>query len=177
MKNKALQARLSDEISEFLQQQKSLLLASKTEQDEPYASYSPYALGDECLYILISDIAVHAQNLAKNPNASILVIEDEATAERIYARVRLNYTVNAKELAFDSADWQQGIQALQSRHGDIVENLSQLSDFHLFKLAPQGGRYVKGFGKAYSLAAGSLAQEVNSHLTDGHTPRSQAMAS
>ncbi|WP_237701181.1 MULTISPECIES: hypothetical protein [Methylophaga] len=74
-------------------------------------------------------------------------------------------------LPVDSADWDVGIQCLTDRHGDRIQNLSQLSDFKLFKLNPIGGRYVKGFGKAYQIDGGSLAGEGLSHLRDGHKKR------
>ncbi|THF70014.1 MAG: heme utilization protein HutZ, partial [Methylophaga nitratireducenticrescens] len=38
-------------------------------------------------------------------------------------------------------------------------------------LKPKGGRYVKGFGKAYQIDGGTLAGENLQHLRDGHTKR------
>lgn len=166
-----MQQRLGDEINTFLHSRKSLQLASITEKGTPYASYAPFAIGDECLYILISDIAVHALNLAANPAASVLIIEDEREAEKLFARIRVNYHVEAEQQLIDSEGWKTGLHALNERHGNIVINLSQLTDFRLFKLSPKGGRYVKNFGKAYALASGSLSEEVLSHMTDGHTKR------
>lgn len=173
MKNKAMQQRLGDEINEFLHKRKSLQLASMTVEGTPYASYAPFAIGDECLYVLISDIAVHAINLAKNPKASVLIIEDENEAEKLFARIRVNYHVEAEQQEVDSEGWKTGVNALIERHGEIVENLSQLSDFHLFKLNPKGGRYVKNFGRAFALAEGTLSSEVLNHMTDGHKKREE----
>ena len=171
MKNKAMQQRLGNEINDFLRSRKSLQLATMTKEGRPYASYAPFAIGDECLYVLISDIAVHALNLAANPKASVLIIEDESEAEKLFARIRVNYHVEAEQQPVNSDDWVLGVNALQERHGDIVENLSQLYDFRLFKLSPKGGRYVKNFGRAFALAQGSLSSEVLNHMTDGHTKR------
>ncbi len=171
MKNHALKKRLGEEINDFLHSRKTLQLASLTTDGMPYASYTPFAIGEEYLYVFVSDIGVHALNLAANPRASILIVEDENQAERIYARVRVNYFVDAEQIENQSEAWKKGIQALHERHGDIVSELSLLGDFRLFKLHPKGGRYVKNYGRAYQLAEGSLSKEVMAHMQDGHPSR------
>ncbi|WP_417542532.1 HugZ family pyridoxamine 5'-phosphate oxidase [Methylophaga thalassica] len=171
MNNKGLEAQISQEIMAMVNSRKSLLLSSLTEENEPYASYAPFAVGEGCLYVLISEIAVHAKNLQHHPRASVLIIEDEDTAAELFARLRVQYSVTAELLAVDSPEWNSGIACLTSRHGERVKSLSQLSDFKLFRLNPMGGRYVKGFGKAYQIDGGSLSGEGLSHLREGHKKR------
>ena len=98
MKNTAMQTRLSEEVINLVHARKSLLLATVCEDGSPYASYAPFAIGEQCLYILISDIAVHALNLAREPRASVLVIEDEDNCEELFARIRVNYRVVAEQI-------------------------------------------------------------------------------
>lgn len=174
MKNKAMEVRLSQEVMDFLHSRRSLQLSSLTTEGAPYASYAPFAIGDECLYVLLSEIAVHAVNLKENPQASVLVIEDEDSAEELFARIRVNYSVRAELLEYGSDAFAQGLERLVERHGQRPANLSELSDFRMFRLVPLGGRYVKGFGKAYNLAGESLAGEVLTHMRDGHKPRPAA---
>lgn len=174
MKNQKMQQRLSEEVIEFIHSRKSLQLSTVTQTGEPYASYAPFALDEECLYVLLSEIAVHATNLLHTPKASVLIIQDEDSAEELFARVRVNYSVNAEMIEAGSERWRDGIAILADRHGERINNLSQLSDFKLFKLTPKGGRFVKGFGRAYTLAGDSLAGEVVNHMTDGHKKRSAA---
>lgn len=174
MKNKTMETRLNEEVMAFIGSRKSLQLASLTGEGTPYASYAPFAIGDDCLYVLISEIAVHATNLLHNPAASVLIIEDEDTAGELFARLRVNYTVEAQHIAVDSPEWQPAIDILSARHGERIVNLSQLSDFRLFRLVPTAGRFVKDFGRAYSLAGRSLAGEVVNHMRDGHTKRGAA---
>lgn len=174
MKNKVLEARLTDEVMDFIRSRKTLLMSSVQADGSPYASYAPFAIGDNCLYLLISEIAVHASNLQHNPKASVLIIEDEDSCQEIFARLRVNYSVHAELVAVDSAGWVTGIDTLVARHGSRITNLSQLADFKLFKLTPQGGRYVKDFGRAYTLAGNTLAGEAIDHLRDGHKPRDVA---
>ncbi|BFM10574.1 heme utilization protein HutZ [Simiduia litorea] len=174
MKNVKLEAKLSDEVMAFIACRKSLHLASVDQAGEPYASYAPFAIGDNCLYILISDIAVHAVNLRLNPIASVLIVEDEDSAGELFARIRVNYKVSAQLLAVDTPEWTAGIDSLVARHGSRSQSLSELADFKLFKLVPKSGRYVKGFGRAYQLAGESLAGESIDHLQDGHQKRDVA---
>lgn len=171
MKNTAMAERLGDEILQFIDSRKSLMLSSIREDGSPYASYAPFAVGDNCLYVLLSEIAVHAINLQQHPKAAVLIIEDEDGARELFARLRVNYTVDAEMIEVDTAEWQQGIATLSQRHGDRIIKLSELKDFKLFRLLPTGGRYVKDFGRAYSLAEGSLADEGINHLRDGHQQR------
>lgn len=171
MKNERLEQKLKDEIIGFLDSRKSLLISSITENGKPYASYAPFAIGDDCIYVMLSEIAVHATNLQINPVASVLIIEDEDTASELFARKRVNYSMSAECIQLKDERWNGGVQILAERHGERINNLSELQDFKLFKLNPTGGRYVKGFGRAYTLAGGSLAGDQVVHMRDGHKKR------
>ena len=176
MKNKALESRLSDELKDFLHSRKTLHLSSLDQNGHPYASYAPFAIGDDCLYVLLSDIAVHGINLKNNPKAAVLIVEDEAQAQTVFARVRVNYQVSAMQIPHDAgADYERAIDCLYQRQGERIYNLSKMSDFNVFKLIPLGGRYVKDFGRAYTIAGRSLTGESLEHLSDGHKPREEGV--
>lgn len=174
MKNKILETRLNQEVLDFIHGRKSLQLATLAPDGLPYASYAPFAVGDECLYVLLSDIALHAVNLRQNPLASVLVIEDEDSADELFARKRVNYAVRAELLDYDSAGWHSAMDCLAERHGERPRNLGKHADFKMFRLRPLRGRYVKGFGKAYDLEGETLAGEAVHHLRDGHQERTNA---
>ncbi|NRB38843.1 MAG: pyridoxamine 5'-phosphate oxidase family protein [Pseudomonadales bacterium] len=171
MKNTAMQGRLEEEILEFVNSRLTLQLASITEEGEPFASYAPFAIGEDCLYVQLSDIAIHAKNLNHNRQASVLVVEDEGSSGELFARIRVNYQMSAEAIVAGSDAWEKGIAALEARLGERARNLSELSDFYLFKLVPIRGRYVKGFGKAYSFIGESLTGTAMDHLTVGHKKR------
>lgn len=174
MKNLAMQAKLQEEIIGFIRSRYTLQLATRSVSGDPYASYAPFALGDECFYVLLSEIAIHGVNLQTYSSASVLLIEDEDSARERFARVRLNYQVGATLLKPESPGWQQGIGLLEARHGDRVGRLAMLDDFKLFRLQPQSGRYVKDFGKAYALKGESLCGAELEHLREGHRKREVA---
>jgi putative heme iron utilization protein len=168
MNNKTLEKKLNSEIQNHLESRKTLFLSSLDEKGFPYASYAPFAFSGDDIFVLLSEIAVHGHNLALNPKASVMIIEDEDSAEQLFARIRVSYQVTATHIHDSKVEWQRGLDILTARHGDRIQKLSQLSDFKLFQLRPSGGRYVKGFGKAYSIAAGSLLNSDLQALTGGH---------
>lgn len=171
MKNSALEKKIRDEMMTMILNNKSLHLASIDGEGHPYASYAPFATDEESFYVLLSEIAVHGINLQHNPRASILIIEDEKSAPELFARVRINYSVKARPIEYDSDEWKKGIATLATRHGERIGSLSQLNDFRLFRLSPVSGRYVKGFGKAYSFSGGGFFGETLDHMRDGHRQR------
>ena len=168
------ETRLGKEIMTFIEARKSLHISSLQADGTPYASYAPFAIGDNCLYVLLSDIALHAVNLQHHPVASILLIEDEESAGELFARLRINYRVEACLVERESPEWAHGIATMVERLGERVQGLSELDDFRLFRLEPRGGRYVKGFGRAYTIGGHTLSGEELSHLRGGHRKRSVA---
>ena len=176
MKNKAMETRLNAEIKAFIDTRRSLQLATLGEDGMPYASYAPFAYDEDSLYVILSDIAVHGLNLIGEPHASVLIIEDEDSAAELFARRRVGYQIVAEELPVGAPEWHCGVECLEARHGERPRQLSQLADFRVFRLSPRSGRYVKGFGKAYTLAGGRLAQTAVDPFRDGHRPRREQAA-
>lgn len=85
VKQERLQSRLGPEIKEFREACLTLQLATVDINGKPNVSYAPFALLDDGYYVLISQIAKHARNLLENPQVSLMMIEDEATAKTLYA--------------------------------------------------------------------------------------------
>lgn len=174
MNSEIRQQRIQQEIQTFIQSRKSLQLATMNEDKTPYASYAPFALGDECLYVLLSEIAVHAKNLQHSPNASVLIIQDEDNSDELFARLRVHYSVQAEQLELNSEDGIVGINMLAARHGERINVLSELSDFKLFKLTPESGLFIKGFGRAFQINGHSLTGSSVDHMRDNHKKRTAA---
>ena len=171
MNNKALQARINKEILLFLGSRKSLHLATIGSDGLPLASYAPFAVDEGSLCVVLSDIAVHGLNLKARPAASVLIIEDEDTATELFARKRLAYHVTAQAPQPGNIDWEKAVDALEHAHGKRPRQLSELEDFQVFRLTPSSGRFVTGFGRAYSLEGKSLTRSRINHLQIGHRSR------
>ncbi|CAM3087199.1 heme utilization protein HutZ [Vibrio rarus] len=166
VKQQRLQGRLGPEVQAFRDACQSLQLATITKEGLPHVSYTPFAFDQAGYYILVSDLAVHGQNLKLNKNVSIMMVEDEGDAKSIHARKRLTFDTTAEHIAKESDQGAAGVAALFARFGDMVKNLAQLGDFHLYKLTPSNGRYVKGFGQAFNVSGNDLVDFL--HLSEGH---------
>ncbi|MEZ8140422.1 heme utilization protein HutZ [Enterovibrio norvegicus FF-33] len=165
-KAERLQNRLGPEIQAFRDARKTLQLGTVDKDGKPHTSYAPFAFSEKGYYILVSDLATHGQNLKNSKAVSIMMIEDEGEARSIFARRRLSFDTNAELIERESDHWKQGVDVMQTRLGEMIDNLSQLGDFRLYRLNPVIGRYVKGFGQAFDVTGEDLLSVV--HLDEGH---------
>lgn len=164
-------SKISNALESFITERQTLHLSTITPEGMPFASYAPYAVGEQCFYVLLSDLAKHSINLEHHARGSVLLIADESEAKELFALERVNYSVDAQMLEFGSDDWATGIDCLAGRFGKRIHDLSSLSDFKLFKLSPTEGRYVRGFAKAYQLTGAGFFGEELVHMRDGHGHR------
>lgn len=167
-KQERLQGRLEPEIREFRDGAKTLVLATVDASGNPNVSYAPFALLKDGYYILISEMARHTKNLLENPKISLMMVEDEQDCRTLFARKRLTFEAKPQHVSRDTPEWQAGIDALHGRFNETVLGLSQLADFHLYRLVPIKGLFVKGFGQAFAVSGDDLIDVL--HLTDGHRP-------
>ena len=142
----------SKRYHELLASQQTLLLSTASANDVPDISYAPFVRDNAGLfYIYVSDMACHTANLLNNPQASILFIRPESETPNLFARERAVLSCSVKEIIRDNEIYTDRIQALQDKFGEVVNLLRSLSDFHLFALSPESGRYIVGFGRAFTI--------------------------
>jgi putative heme iron utilization protein len=115
----------------------------------PYASLVTLATdASGAPTLLISSLARHTANLAKDPRASIMVEETEGLADPLQgARVTLYGTV---ERTKDEAVRRRFL----ARHPKAF--YAEFSDFGIFRLAIEGAHYYSGFGRSFELTADEL---------------------
>jgi len=143
---------LTQRYQELMASQQTLLLSTASANGVPDISYAPFVRDDAgVFYIYVSEMACHTVNLLNNPQASILFIRPESESPNLFARERAVLSCSVSEIIRDDAIYADRIQALQDKFGEVVSVLRSLSDFHLFALRPENGRYVIGFGRAFSI--------------------------
>lgn len=146
----------------FPQQFGSIILGTVSADGSPQASYAPCIVDDSRnIYIFVSGLSAHTQNLSTTGKASILFIEDEAKTPQIFARKRLSYNCSGSLLARGSEQWDAIAQQFADRFGNIVEVMIGLPDFRIFQLSPHSGRFVVGFGAAYDIDPNDLNQLIH----------------
>lgn len=131
-------------LDHFTDEFKSVSIASLTQEGTPYISYAPFVKHNNNYYIIISKMAKHYHNLLENPDASIMLIEDESIASSIFFRKRLSYEVTAQFEAVNPSV----VDALRNRHGHMIDQLLTL-DFFIVKMIIKKGLLILGPGKAF----------------------------
>lgn len=146
----------------FPSQKQSLMLSTVNLEGTPNASYTPFVM-DEArnLYIYVSGLSAHTQNLHNTGKASVLLIDDESETQQIFARRRLTYDCSAQPLEPGSPECDRIADQFEARFGNIIQMFRQLADFQIFKLTPYGGRFVVGFGAAYEIDPDDLSQLIH----------------
>jgi putative heme iron utilization protein len=139
----------------------SVMLSTVNSDGAPHASYAPYIMDDAYrLYIFTSGLSAHTQNLLKRQQASVLIIEDEASCQQVFARQRITYDCQAEVIERHSAPWEDRANAFEQRFGEIIQMLRPLGDFQIFRLTPYAGRFIMGFGAAYEVNSADLSQLI-----------------
>lgn len=152
-------ASISDEVLRFRAGFRSVVIATANAAGVPEASYAPYVTGgDGHFFICVSALARHTRNLEQTGKADLLFIQDETAAANLFARMRLSYACRAVPVGRDTEVWAEVMGRFEEDFGGITAVLRTLADFHVFRLMPLSGRYVRGFGQAYVLEGPSLSE-------------------
>lgn len=121
----------------------TLSTLSRKQPGFPFGSLMPYALdGAARPLFLISNMAMHTQNLRADPRASLLVVQ-AAPDEDPLAAARA--TVVGNILPVPEADLSQVRELYLARH-ENSRYWVDFTDFHFFRLEPVDLYYVGGFG-------------------------------
>lgn len=146
------------EFDDFPNRFKTLLLATVSQSGRPNASYAAYVELDGDYYIYISELAAHTGNLQSTNSASVLFIENETDAGHLFGRRRITYDMVADTIPRDGVRFQMIVDQFSARFGSIMDNLRNLTDFHLFRLHPTQATYVAGFARAYTIGGEEMDQ-------------------
>jgi putative heme iron utilization protein len=137
---------------ELIASQQTLILSTASASGAPDISYAPFVREHTGLfYIYVSELASHTANLLNNPRASIMFIRPESESTNLFARERAVFSCRVMEIARDDEIYTIRLNTMQDKFGEVVGLLRSLSDFHLFALRPESGRYVAGFGRAFTI--------------------------
>ena len=79
-----------------------------------------------------------------------MFIENESEALNIYTRRRLIIQCNAREHGRTDTYWASLLPLFRERFGETIAVIEALADFVLMELQPVNGRWITGFGQAFS---------------------------
>lgn len=166
--------RARDAVVQLRAHVKTILLGTSGAEGEPDCSVAPWTgLDDGVLLTYVSELSAHTKNMRATGKASVLLIEDEASAAHLLARRRLTLRCEAQFLERGAPEFAPAMAAMKEKYGPVMQHLESMTDFHLVRLTPLAARLVAGFGQAYD--ADPAAWDQLRHVSGGgHGHRSEA---
>jgi putative heme iron utilization protein len=149
--------RLASALRELLRAQRVATLACLDGQNHPALSMVPFACctQERCLVIHVSALAAHTRYMMDRPDVGLMVCEAEVAGQPVHALQRVSIQGLAEPLRRDSAAWLACRAAYLARFEE-ARPMTELGDFSFFKITPQSGRHIAGFGAARSVDADEL---------------------
>ena len=148
--------RLSDNATlarRLVEEARSAALATLDESGAPFASYVTVArAADGSPLLLLSRLALHTQNLARDPRAALLFVREPQAGEESMTAARL--TVSGRMIGESAPDCRQ---SFLTRHPDAAR-YADFPDFSLYRLHVAGGHLVAGFGRIVALSRKDLVE-------------------
>ena len=130
----------------------TLVLGTAAADGTPDVSVAAALLDvDGAFVIYISGLAAHTRHLRVNPRASVLLTAVEISACNAFARPRLTFACAAEPVARDGEKHGAYVAAFREKFGATIDVLATLPDFQFYRLQPQSGRVVVGFGAAFNV--------------------------
>ncbi len=130
----------------------TVILGTAAADGTPDASVAAALLdSDGAFVIYVSGLAAHTRHLRVNPRTSVLLLTAENSAGNAFARPRLTFTCTAQPVPRDEEKYSVYVAAFREKFGATIDVLATLPDFQFFRLRPQSGRVVAGFGAAFNV--------------------------
>ena len=149
-------------LAELRSSRRSVQLATLDATGQPHCGYAPFVFdqeaGDGAFVIFTSQLSMHTRDLLATRRAGVMLIADETEAEELFARTRASYDCKVEVIERDAERYESLLGTLQERQGKMIGLLKTLPDFVLFRLVPESGQFVMGFGQAYHLEGSALDQ-------------------
>ena len=163
----------ASQAREFLRTEHSGVLSTQSRVLEgyPFGSVVPYCLdSDGYPVILISSLAQHTRNIAKNTKVSLTVAQ--SGVDDVQAGARLTWVGDAEPIT-DEAAIQRYYRFFPESRG-----YHNTHNFDFYRIVPVRSRYIGGFGDIHWLEnaliaeanpfAGSVEEGVVSHMNEDH---------
>jgi len=139
-------------LKELLEPFESTILGTLGSNGYPFSSYAPFYYDGEVVYIFISDIATHAENMQATPKASAFFIEDESVTENIFRRKRISFQCDVEKIARGSEHFTLVMTEFQARfEGGTLPMLMGMRDFTSTHSLPSMERQPLALGKPITL--------------------------
>ena len=137
--------------------------ASLSDKTGPETGFAPFIRDAGHFIIFTSHLSAHTRLLLAGGKARFMLVEDEAKAKNIWARIRLSFEAEVIEIDRENSDFDRLCDKLAAAHGQVMDIIRPFTDFHLFQITPHTGRLVTGFASAYAVSGPDFS--IQAHLT------------
>ncbi len=164
-KNPAPETSYAERARTMLSLNRIGVLSTHSEKCEgyPFGSTMPYALDDAGRPLfLVSNMAMHTQNLKSNPKAALFVTVPEAQADPLGAG-RMTLIGLAEQVP------ENDLKAARTAYLEIYENAKyyvDFADFSFWRLSPVDLYFVGGFGVMGWVASSDFESAVSDPLAE-----------
>jgi len=156
-------------LNELLEAFQSAVLGTQSENGYPFSSYAPFYYDGEVVYVFVSNIATHAQNMQERPKASTFFVEDEVKSDNIFARRRISLQCDVEMISRENKRYEEVMPKFQAKfEGGTLGMLMGMADFNLYALTPIYGEATFGFGEAYNIGGEKMNILVERTASRGH---------
>ena len=155
-------------LNELLEPFQTAVLGTVGSNDYPFSSYAPFYYDGEVVYVFLSNIATHAQNMQAVPKASAFFIEDESITENMFKRKRISLQCDVQSITRDDDSFTGIMELFVKKQGSTLSMLMDMADFNLYTLIPIYGEATFGFGEAYNIGGEKMNQLVARKGSGGH---------
>lgn len=116
----------------------------------PFGSHVPFLMGENWsrLYIHVSDLALHTQNLKRDYRVSLFVTEPDEPQKNPLALQRINLQGEARQVTEQDEPYHKVKAAYMARFPQS-KLMFGFADFSLWELRMSFAHFVAGFGAAY----------------------------
>lgn len=133
----------------FLQRKKTCVLSFVDGEGKPFSSTTPFVYLNGKFYVYMSRIAEHYPLMKQSTAVEVLCVADEAATANPFAIERARWQCQPQYLG--NTGYEEIFVAFDQKfHANLMVILRSL-DFSLFELTPLKGRYIIGFGKAFTI--------------------------
>jgi putative heme iron utilization protein len=138
-------------LRQLLQQQRWAALATLDGEQRPEASMVAYVLDEErgAVYLHLSTLAGHTRNLARNPQASLVISECDKGHGDPQQLARASLFGQITVITREEEGYETAKQRYLQRLADAAP-LFDFGDFRLFRFHIERIRFVGGFAQAHS---------------------------
>jgi hypothetical protein len=114
-----------------------------------------FAQDFSAFYIYVSKLGKHTKAMENDAHVGLLITETDDRRADPQTLARVSIRGIAEVLSRSDSNYPQ-IKKIYLERFPEAEQLFNLGDFNIWKITPQGGRFVAGFGRAFNLVPEAL---------------------